>query len=120
MDALMSAADLDADDMEIDPVVVQASNTAGNDFARIVQGFAKLADADQDEEDAQTFSCVPWQVSISKLFDFTKAHWVSKHERSASRSLNEELELYELLDLDAPGEEDVDLEIDPTLDSVFV
>ena len=120
MDALMSAADLDADDMEIDPVVVQASNTAGNDFARIVQGFAKLADADQDEEDAQTFSCVPWQVSIAKLFDFTKAHWVSKHERSASRSLNEELELYELLDLDAPGEEDVDLEIDPTLDSVFV
>ena len=41
------------------------------------------------------------------------------HKRSASRSLDEELELYELLDMDAPREEDVDLEIDHTLDSVL-
>jgi hypothetical protein len=120
-DTFMSVAQPDTDSimMDIDPVVLQASNTAGNDFTSIVERFAKLADADEDE-DAHMFSCIPWQVSISELFDFNKGHWVSTHERSASRSLNEELELYELLDLDAPGEEDVDLEIDPTLDSVFV
>ena len=30
---------------------------------------------------------------------------ISINERSASRSLDEELELYELLDLDVPGED---------------
>ena len=43
-----------------------------------------------------------------------------KQGQSASCSLDEELELYELLDMDAAGDEDVDLEIDPTLDSVLV
>ena len=36
-----------------------------------------------------------------------------------SWSLNEELELYELLDTDAPGYNDVNIEIDPILDSVL-
>jgi hypothetical protein len=44
---------------------------------------------------------------------------VSLHERSASRSLDEELEFYELLNLDAPGDEDVNLDVDSTLDSVL-
>jgi hypothetical protein len=47
-------------------------------------------------------------IEIAKLFNFTNKSWIPSHERSASRSLDEELELYELLDLDAPlaGEED--------------
>jgi hypothetical protein len=36
-----------------------------------------------------------------------------------SQSLNEELELYELLDMDAAGEDDINIEIDPTLDSLL-
>ena len=34
------------------------------------------------------------------------------YAKSAKRSFDEELELYELLDLDAQGEDDVDLEVD--------
>ena len=79
----------------------------------------KLADANEDE-DAHIFLHIPWQVPISKLFDFYKGRWVSTHKQSASCSLSEELELIELLDLDAPREEDMDLEINPTLDSMFV
>jgi hypothetical protein len=58
--------------------------------------------------------------SLAKmLFDFTKKSWIPLHELTASRSLDEELELYELLDLDAPGEEGINVEIDHTLESVL-
>ena len=41
------------------------------------------------------------------------------NERSASRSLDEELKLYELLDEDAPGVDDINIEIDPALNSLL-
>jgi len=37
---------------------------------------------------------------------------VGRYEKTARRSFDEELELYELLDLDAAGEEDVDVDLD--------
>ena len=52
-------------------------------------------------------------IKIGDLFNFTNTGWVAVHERSASRSLDEELELYELLDTDAPGHDDINVEIDP-------
>ena len=38
----------------------------------------------------------------------------------AHQSLDEELELYKLLDLDAPGEEDINVEIDNALFFFFL
>jgi hypothetical protein len=54
-----------------------------------------------------------------ELFDFKKNRWVSLHEWSASHSLDKELEFYKLLNLDAPGDEDVSLDVDSTLDSML-
>ena len=104
-------------EMELDPAILRASDDARNDFGRIVESFARLAEGDQDEGDVR----MPSHISspICELFDFKKNHWVSLHERSASRSLDEELEFYELLNLDAPGDEDVNLDVDSTLDSVL-
>jgi hypothetical protein len=56
---------------------------------------------------------------ISELFDFKKNHWVSLHEQSASHSLDKELEFYELLNLNAPGDEGVNLDVDSSLDSML-
>ena len=112
---LTSAMEMDME-MDIDPGIPSASNNAANEFTHIVETFARLSNGDEDEQGAFSSS----QLPISRLFDFSAVHWVSKHGRSASRSLNEELELYELLDMDAAGEEDVDLEIDPVLDSVLM
>jgi hypothetical protein len=97
--------------------ILRASDDARNNFGCIVESFARLAEGDQDEGDVR----VPSHISspICELFDFKKNHWVSLHERSASRSLDEELEFYELLDLGAPGDEDVNLDVDSTLDSVL-
>jgi hypothetical protein len=58
-------------------------------------------------------------VALAHWRPSTCIHGVSLHERSASRSLNEELELNELLYMDVPGEVYVNLEIDHTLDSVL-
>jgi len=47
----------------------------------------------------QTIGLTP----IQSLFDFSRTHWVEMYSRSSIRSFDEELELYEMLDLDADG-----------------
>jgi hAT family C-terminal dimerisation region len=119
----------DNSDMDIDPVILQASDSTrtslssrnessdANEFGSIVESFAKLVEGDEDDADVELSFHV--STEICQLFDFRRDHWVSLHERSATRSLDEELELYELLDLDAAGEADDSLEIDHTLDSIL-
>ncbi|KAI0072468.1 hypothetical protein K474DRAFT_1711584 [Panus rudis PR-1116 ss-1] len=49
---------------------------------------------------------VPYNVSLVDLFDFTSTYWLDMVKRRAQRSLNDELELYSLIDLDADGDLD--------------
>jgi hAT family C-terminal dimerisation region len=102
--------------MEVDPIS-QSPDDVINKFNHITGSFTRQAGGDDDDGDGQMPSVI--SIEIANLFDFTKTSWIPSHERSASRSLEEELELYELLDLDAPGEEDINLEIDHALDSVL-
>lgn len=99
--------------MEIDPAL-QSPDDVINEFNHLTGSFARQAGEDDDDGDGRMPSVI--EIKIVKLFDFTKKSWIPSHERSASRSLDEELELYELLDLDAPG---VNVEIDHALDSVL-
>lgn len=110
----------DSDEMEIDPALLSTSRDDSdvvNEFNRITGSFARQLGGDDDDGEGQMPSEIT--IEIAKLFDFTKKFWIPSHERTASRSLDEELELYELLDLDAPGEEDINIAIDHTLDSVL-
>jgi hypothetical protein len=43
-------------------------------------------------------------IPIKNLFDFTQPYWVEAYEKLGMRGLQEELELCELLDLDAEGD----------------
>ncbi|KAH9023573.1 hypothetical protein EDB83DRAFT_2527307 [Lactarius deliciosus] len=105
--------------MDIDPVLQQLSDGDTDDFNRITETFSRQADRDNDDDgDSQIPSTI--SITIADLFDHTEKNWISLHERSASRSLNEELELYELLNSDPIGAEGVDVEIDHALDSIFV
>lgn len=47
-----------------------------------------------------------------QLFNFEDEHWVNLYKKAAVRSSDEELEMYEILDIDANGEEKPDLNID--------
>jgi hypothetical protein len=68
---------------------------------------------DDDETD-----CAPVRLStigltpIASLFDFSCSHWVEMYSKSSICSFNKELQLYKMLDLDADGEEDVDVNVD--------
>lgn len=55
-------------------------------------------------------------ISLEQFFDFTDSHWVTIYEKTTRHSFDEELELYKLLDMDAAGEEEVDVDIDDTAD----
>jgi hypothetical protein len=59
-------------------------------------------------------------VKVSELFDFSQKEWVEKYARSSLRNFEEELELYELLDLDAAGEEEVDIGVDESTADILV
>ena len=69
-------------------------------------------DDNLDDEPVRPSPVIGRRVPIQELFDFSRSHWVEMYAKSAKRSFDEELELYELLNLDAQGEDDVDLEVD--------
>lgn len=48
----------------------------------------------------------PIRLSIAELFEFSRDHWVDAVKRRGHRTLQDELELYGLLDLDADGDVD--------------
>ncbi|KAI9442952.1 ribonuclease H-like domain-containing protein [Lactarius indigo] len=104
--------------MDIDPVLQQLLDGETDDFNRITESFGRQSDYDNDDRDGQMPSTI--SITIVDLFNHAEKNWISLHERSASRSLNEELELYELLNSDPAGVEGVDVEIDHALDSIFV
>ena len=53
----------------------------------------------------------PTQIRISTIFDFDNEHWTRSMRGVAIRGLAEEMELYELVDLDAEGEIDPDYSV---------
>ena len=82
-------------------------------FCAIVECHSDMVDDDNlDDEPVRPSPVIGRWVSIQELFDFSRSHWVEMYAKSAKCSFDEELELYELLDLDAQGEDDVDLEVD--------
>jgi hypothetical protein len=86
---------------------------ASNDFESVANRFVDLANNDITETDPEPIRTAAFGPQpIYKLFDFTRKHWVDAFSKLAMRSFNEELELYELLDLDAAGEDDIANDLD--------
>jgi len=88
-----------------------ASAPSGNSVAdsvwqpsmcRIVQELIEAVETDGDEplEPSSDVLSIP----IKNLFDFMQSYWVEAYGKMAMQGLQDELELYELLDLDADGD----------------
>ncbi|KAL4065826.1 hypothetical protein J3A83DRAFT_4375080 [Scleroderma citrinum] len=73
-------------------------------FAEMMDMLGKRSDAD-DEGDVD-FTSPFERESLVSLFNFQDKSWAEMTEKFSLRSLDEELELYELIDLDAKGEND--------------
>ena len=57
------------------------------------------------------------KLTIADLFNFGHSYWTSRLETSGLRGLDEELSIYDLLDLDAEGDYEIDdgaSEVDPS------
>lgn len=85
------------------------TSTGSNSFRNIVNQLVESV-ADDNRDDGVSF-CEK-KVKISVLFDFENSHWKAITQAHALRSLREELELHELIDLDADGEADPDESVD--------
>ncbi|KAI5994290.1 hypothetical protein EDC04DRAFT_2586339, partial [Pisolithus marmoratus] len=72
--------------------------------------IASANDPENNEESILSFE----KLKISELFQFSNAHWLEITKTVTMRGLQEELELYELVELDAEGVPDDD----PGLDSM--
>ncbi|KAI6038753.1 hypothetical protein EDC04DRAFT_2603676 [Pisolithus marmoratus] len=59
-----------------------------------------------DDENDVDFTSPFEKEALSSFFNFQDKSWVEMTERISLRSLDEELELYELIELDAEGEDD--------------
>lgn len=79
--------------------LVQLSIQAGND-----NGFSQYASATSAGSGVNE----PLRIQITELFNFQDLSWLSAIENQGQRNLDEELQLYDLLSLDAPGDIDPD------------
>jgi hypothetical protein len=75
---------------------------------------------EMDRKPVATASVIGRSVKLVELFNFTDSHWVQVYETAAQRSFDEELELYELLDLDAEGEEEANIDVDDSTGELLV
>ncbi|KAG9310748.1 hypothetical protein JVU11DRAFT_9354 [Chiua virens] len=59
-------------------------------------------------------------ITIQNLFDFSSSHWTEIYSGVARRSFDDELALYDLIDMDAPGDDDFETEIDGTTQEILL
>lgn len=89
-------------------------SASGGELRNIAEQFAQARNADQDEIGVPLsrryrrvmpeVSEAPFSKTIGELFNFDSPEWAKSIEEFASYGLDKELELFELLDFDAPGE----------------
>jgi hypothetical protein len=73
-----------------------------------------------DREPVTTANIIGRIVKLVELFNFMDPYWISQYERAAQHSFDEELELYELLDLDAEGEDQADIDVDNNTGEILI
>ena len=70
-------------------------------------GTRLLDEDNEDNEPVVISESGNWtNIPISRLFDFTTNSWSSHYARFAALTFEEELELYDLLEMDAEGHND--------------
>ncbi|CDO68148.1 hypothetical protein BN946_scf185003.g20 [Trametes cinnabarina] len=92
------------------------STTSPGELRAISDALARARDEDTDADSHRisaqyTFAngrSRPFSRTLSELFNFDAPQWITRIEAFASLGLDQELALYELLDLDAAGESVVD------------
>jgi len=118
--ASSASNDPDSDDETVQHNTVAQSQS--NDRFRDMAARHSLS-AQEDETDRQPVTCpnvIGRTVKLVELFNFHDSHWVDQYKHAVRCSFEEELELYELLDLDAEDEEEADVDVDDTTGEILI
>ena len=89
-------------------------------FSDAVAQHTWLLDKDNKDSELAVISEDWTKIPISELFDFTTDSWSSCYACFASLTFEEELELYNLLELDAEGDKDLDVGFDDTTQDILL
>jgi hypothetical protein len=88
-------------------------------FSEIIAQHTRLLD--EDNEDNEPVVSENWtNIPISRLFNFTNDSWSSRYGRFAALTFEEELELYDLLEMDAEGDDDPEVRFDETTQDILL
>lgn len=80
-----------------------------------------LEDDEEDDFEPAAASAEWERCTILALFDFSRTHCKLLYSKTALRSFDVELQAYELLDLDAQGENDEDIvDVDDVTGDLFI
>ncbi|KIK73108.1 hypothetical protein PAXRUDRAFT_179237 [Paxillus rubicundulus Ve08.2h10] len=60
------------------------------------------------------------RIDIQTLFNFSSSHWTEIYSGVAKQNFDDELAFYDLINMDAPGEEDFEFEVDGTMQEVIL
>ena len=85
----------------------QSSGTSESTPSNLAEALRRMDNPEHPDESAspQTFPS-EIKVPLSRLFDYTSEFWTQGSPISTSASFEEELAVWDLLDMDADGEED--------------
>ncbi|KAG1720850.1 ribonuclease H-like domain-containing protein [Suillus lakei] len=82
------------------------SDSDENSLTSIAEALGQCSELDDAEDPAATFTLIFEQIQLQQLFNFSDDTWTKLMERIGMRSLDDKLEFYELVELDAEGEAD--------------
>ena len=95
-------------------------------FRRFAASSSEMAPSEDGSESVNTSesgSVAFRKLTIIDLFDFEQSYyWTSRLETSGLRGFDEELSIYDLLDLDAEGDDEIDdgaSEVNPSTGDVL-
>ncbi|KAF8496685.1 ribonuclease H-like domain-containing protein [Russula emetica] len=102
-----------------DDTLASSAGPAESSLDNIVQSLLNLTNAENSSMESHP-SPTASRIKLSELFDFTVGYWSKTVESIGSRGLQDELEFYELLDMDASGELDTDVAVDGMSEAVLM
>ena len=83
---------------------------APGEFRTLMERQIQLVDEDNEDNEPISTEGSGGPVLLTTLFNFEDPYWCNLYAQMAKPSYNEELALYELLELDADGEDDIELD----------
>ena len=96
----------------------QSSSITTPGFSAMISQHIQQLDEDNQDNEPISVSNHWIRKKITELFDFNSNDWSSRYGCFTDMTFKEELELYELLELDADGEIDPDL--DPATQEILL